>query len=255
MRNPYITGVGIAGLVFACSLALCHGAVYSRTYYGNGDTSGVGVVGLGSLNLAHNGTTISGSFVSGYPYFQECVVIYIDARAGGFANTTSFADSVSAATRAISGWNGMGGRATANFAAGFRADYAIVLSANYSGGLYELSSGGDWSLNLLRPINTFNNGGQYQFSIDWSDIGITGDAARYLAFQSSYVSQFGYRYLESFETLTGLKGFNTVNFDYYNTFGVEPVPEPVNIALGVFGGLALVAGLARGLRGHLPLPT
>lgn len=233
-----------AGVVLGLVLSVISaaGAVYTQTYLGNGNDSGGGVVGNGQMTLSDYGSTFSTSFTPYGRYFPECLVIYIDSQAGGFINNLTFNDTAGPQRHAISGCLDPSTRATANFARGFTADYALVLSANYGAGLYQLVSGGDYSMNLISSLSINDAGGAYTVNINWNDIGITAEAAHYLRFQSTYITATGSRYLESFETLTGARGFNTVNFDYFNTFGVEPVPEPVNVALCVFGGVAVLAG-------------
>ncbi|MGH7971923.1 MAG: hypothetical protein ACREIC_24700, partial [Limisphaerales bacterium] len=100
------------------------------TYYGNGGAGGT--VASGSLTLKDNGTTVYGTFTkaSGMS-FQLGLVLYIDSVSGGFANTTSFSDSADASRIEVSGFSrALNKRATANFAPGFTADYAIVLGVN-----------------------------------------------------------------------------------------------------------------------------
>ena len=219
-------------------------------YTGNGDTSVNGGVGLGSLTLSDSGSTIRGTVNIGgtSPYgFSSTVVLYIDSRAGGFADTTGFSDNSTLYTRAVSGYYDATHRATAVFAPNFAADYAIVL---YRGAtcmrLYELAAGPTLP-DFIKSASFIDNGTTWQFSFDLSDIGATEP---YFKFQSTTTTENGSRYLESYEPLTGAKGFNTVTFGSYNTFGAT-VPETTNAALAVFGGLVLTAGLGSRLRRHL----
>jgi hypothetical protein len=226
-------------------------AVYD--YSGNGNTSIGGVIGQGSLSLSGSGSTINGTVKLGGSSpsaFSGYVVLYVDSRAGGFVDTTSFSDNSTAFTRTVSGYSDTGLRATAKFAPDFAADYAIVLSRSTATmRVYELAAGPT----LPDPIKSarFNDSGStWQFSFDLSDIGATDP---YFKFQSTCTSSTGsgYRYLESYEPLTGTVGFNTVTFGSYNTFGVPPVPETTNAALAVFGGLVVTASAASRFRRYL----
>ena len=239
-------------LVLACLslLPFSRAAVY--TYDGNGNTGANGAIGQGTLELSDSGSTIRGTVTlgGGRPEnFTDYLVLYIDSKPGGFADTTSFSDASTAETRTISGFSG-GARATANFAPNFGADYAIVLSRTGSAhSLYELASGTAQgpSKNISFSDSGYN---KWQFSFDLNDIGAS---EAYFKFQSTclYSGGAGYRSLESYESLTGNPGFYTVTFGNFNTFGVDSVPETTNAALAVFGGLALAVGVATRVRGYM----
>src|SRR5438445_6032693 len=230
-------GLAMALMCFALSISHSRAAVYA----GNGNSSFGGAIGNGSLTLTDNGTTITGTLTKGGSAgtaFSSVLVIYIDSKAGGFANTTSFSDNNPGLRRAISGYND-GSRATANFASGFTADYAIALGVDQNGGLFTLVSGNDLSQDSkiinLSPTDS-QTAATYTFRFDWSDIGLTGGSG--FKFETTYITASGSRSLESFETLTGASGFNTVNFGNFDTYG-NPVPEPAEWGLiagiGLFG--------------------
>lgn len=239
-------------LVLLC-FALAHtltAAIYN--YAGNGlSGTGLGCIGQSTLTLSDSGSTIRGSINLGDPigrYYQDYLVLYIDSKPGGFGSTASFADVNNQWTRSISGYNGGTGRATANFAPNFAADYAIILSRTGPvGALYELASGTE--MGPYKNISFTDNGTSWQFSFALGDIGASEPSFK---FQSTSVSSVGsgFRYLDSYESLTGNYGFNTVTFGNYNTFGVPAVPETTNAALMVFGGLVLSAAIGSRLRRH-----
>jgi len=66
-------------------------------------------------------------------------------------------------------------------------------------------------------------------------------------FESTYIGDTGSRSLESFESLTGDVGWNSVTFNNFDTY-VTAVPEMTNPALAIFGGIALGTGAVRGAR-------
>ena len=219
------------------------GAIYS----GNGDTSFSGVVGKGSLSLTDNGTTVSGNFTKGPSDFNDILVLFIDSKTGGFTTTSGFTDSGSRLTRGISGIDGTGNRAIANFASGFTADYAIALrprSAADPEQLFQLVNSGSLTRIgsvSLNPVGTAASS-SYTFSFNWSDIGVTPGAGATFKFESTYISDTGFRSLESFESLTGFTGWDTISFNAFDTY-ISAVPEMTNPALAIFGGIVLGTGV------------
>ena len=223
-------------LMFALSISQAHAAVYA----GNGNSSFGGAIGNGSLTLTDNGTTITGTLTKGGSAgtaFSSVLVIYIDSKPGGFTDTTGFSDDSSGLRRAISGYNS-GSRATANFASGFAADYAIAVGVDQNGGLFTLVRGNDLSVDSkiinLSPTDT-QTAATYTFRFDWSDIGLTGGSG--FKFETTYITASGSRSLEGFETLIGASGFNTVTFGNFDTYG-NPVPEPAE--WGLIAGMGLL---------------
>jgi len=243
MKQFFAVGLGIFLLVSHSRGAL---------YLGNGDTSFSGAVGLGSLSLTDNGTVISGTFTRGTGSFLDSLVIFIDSKSGGFSTTSGFTDASTRQARNISGLDGTGNRATATFATGFSADYAIVLAnhnSNHGGELYQVVNNGthiDIGSVNLSPIDS-GTASSYTFSLNWSDIGLTGAPGVSFKFESTYIGDTGFRSLESFETLTGDPGWGDVTFGNFHTY-VAPVPETTNVALAVFGAAALGMGLLRRAR-------
>ena len=65
-------------------------------------------------------------------------------------------------------------------------------------------------------------------------------------------------YLLSFDLIGSQRGTTaatTVTFGNYNTFGVEAVPETTNVALAVFGGMVVTAGVGSRVRRYLARKT
>ncbi|HEV2391750.1 MAG TPA: hypothetical protein VG146_05225 [Verrucomicrobiae bacterium] len=233
------------------SILLTHTAALAAvTYYGNlYDGNGGGdVVSGGTLTLSDNSTRVSAVLNKTSLTFNYNVVLYIDSLPGGFANTSSFADSQSPARSAISMCSNFGSRSSALFAPGFLADYAIALSPyDGRGELYKLAAGGPGSLQLVGSVN-FNpqwdtGSARYTFNFYWSDIGQQPASGNGFRFQSAYITDQGRTTFESYESISGTAGYgNTLVFNNYNVYGIEPVPEPSNAALLVFGGIVAGAG-------------
>src|SRR3989441_7681130 len=111
----------------ATGLVLVSFPALAATYSGNGNSGFGGPIGLGSLTLTDNGTTVSGTVNKGPNGFNDVLVIYIDSQAGGFADTSGFADGADGLRKAISGFDGGGNRSLLTFTGGFSPDYAIAL--------------------------------------------------------------------------------------------------------------------------------
>jgi hypothetical protein len=186
-------------LLFTLTAGMFFCSVNAQTNFnGNAQTGFGGPIGSSVLTVNDNGTTISFSLTKGAGDFNDALVVYIDSKTGGFANTSSFNDQADGLRMAISGTSGgsMGivanNRSTVNFASGFEADYAISLGPACCsfGGVWELANGGDNSLiyknsaNLL-PLTA--NATTYTWSFDKADIGITGSVT--FKFVATYLNQ------------------------------------------------------------------
>ncbi|HYG33523.1 MAG TPA: hypothetical protein VEC99_01985 [Clostridia bacterium] len=246
--------LGVLFCVVLTQFCICR-PVSAAVYSGNGDSSAGGAIGLGSLTLADNGTTVSATLSRGIGSFNRDLVLFIDSVAGGFASTASFNNNGTGLERAVSGLNPDGSaRAIANFAAGFRADYALAIGTESGGMLYKLVESPDGM--VLNPVRNVTlspsmevNEPNYRFSFDWTEIGLNPGTENSFKFQSSYIYSAGYRYLESFENFSsGRAGFNEVTYGNANFYGVEPVPETTTMALAVFGVVACSVGVAKRFR-------
>src|ERR1051325_6657675 len=113
--------ISIVAAIAAVSLSL-----QAATYSGNGQSGFGGPIGLGSLTLTDNGTTVSGTVNKGPNGFNDVLVLYIDSAAGGFADTSGFADGADGLRKAISGFDGGANRSVLTFN-GMLPDYAIAL--------------------------------------------------------------------------------------------------------------------------------
>src|SRR2546423_5233403 len=139
--------------LIGASVGLCLSSS-AATYSGNGNSGFGGPIGLGSLTLTDNGTTVSGTVNKGPNGFNDVLVIYLDSVAGGFSDTSGLADGADGLRKAISGFDGGGNRSLLTFS-GMLPDYAIALgpSSDNFGGLGQLANGGANSLNFITSVN------------------------------------------------------------------------------------------------------
>lgn len=147
-------------------VSLCLGFVSHAqvSYSGNGNTGfgNGGELGNNTLSLSDNGTTITFDFASAVS--GNNIVVYIDSKSGGFANTTSFDDDADGGRSATSTYN-WGNDPEVTFPAGFTADYAVVVGSSFAV-LFELSETGSHSATGL----TYTSG---DTSVTFAQLGMT----------------------------------------------------------------------------------
>src|SRR2546426_11112922 len=136
---------------FAASAAVFCFSTSAATYSGNGNSGFGGPMGLGSLTLTDDGTTVSGTVNKGPNGFNDVLVLYIDSIPGGFTDTSGFADGGDGLRKAISGFDGGANRSLLTMGGGFLPDYAIALGpANENfGGLWQLANGGEKNFDFI----------------------------------------------------------------------------------------------------------
>jgi hypothetical protein len=211
-------------------------AYAQSTFSGNGNSAWGGAVGLGSLTLSNNATTVFGTLTTGGNLNGNAVVIYLQTSAGGFSSTSGFNDNADQLRSALSQYGGAGQQSILNFSAGFAPNYAIALqpaSGINFGGIWQLANGGansqifDTSINLS-PTGA-DTAGTYNFSFNLSSVGLT--AGQSFEFFGLQVSQTGYSSPEALGgTLSGANGWgNTQTVTSFSTF--TTVPEPSTFAL------------------------
>jgi len=232
-------------LAVACAIVASTTA-FAADYPGTLGT-GFGVpIGLGSLNLSDDGTTLTGTITKGTGGFNDAFVMYLDTTAGGLTDTSTYSDTGAGGDylrKAISGFNGTQ-RATLTFPSAFAPDYAIALTpsnnANF-GGLWSLSNTSDFgfvsSVNLT-PNNSTSNA-TYTFSLNLSSLGLT--SADSFKFVTTYLDANGaYRSNEAIgNALIGTPADANGNFGQnaaialnVSTYtGTTAVPEPATVLL------------------------
>src|SRR5580765_43355 len=230
-------------------LALLSSSAVAATYSGNGNSGFGGPIGLGSLTLTDNGTTVFGQVNKGPNGFNDVLVLYIDSSAGGFADTSGFADGADGLRKAMSGFDGGANRSTLTFN-GMLPDYAIALgpASDNFGGMWQLASGGANSLNFITSVNLNPVGTSgsptYTFSFNVSQIGLTPNSGQTFLMLGTYISNSGYR---SDEAMAG----NDVGSQGWNPFlqtalaSYTIVPEPSSVGLLLLGAVAFVAARRR----------
>lgn len=227
--SAILGGLAVMGVALGAAAA---------TYSGNGNTGFGGAIGLGSLTLTDDGTTVSGTFTKGSGFFNDALVIYIDSVSGGYGTTANFTDASDGLRRAISGFDGGVNRSTLTMPSGFLADYAIALgpASDSFGGLWGLVESGSHNFIASVSLNPLNNSSStYTFSFSLASIG-SPSTFRLLG---TYISNTGYRSDEALATsITGTQGWNPFTADGY---GVYAVPEPCAALLLGVGSVGLLA--------------
>ena len=232
----------------AATVMVLSSASAQTTFDGNGSTSFGGAIGLGSLTLSDNGTTVSGSLTTGAGLIGNAFVLYLETAPGGFSSTAGFNDNGDQLRSAISGYGGSGEQSTLNFGSGFTPEYAIALQPGSGinfGGLWSLADGGSGSLNYLNSVNLSPTGsdaqGTYTFSFDLASIGLTPYAGQSFELFGLEVSTTGYSSAEAIGgTLSGANGWgNSQTVTSFSTYTTS-VPEPATVVLGAAGMATLL---------------
>lgn len=231
------------------SCACLANSLHADVYYGpewNEDPSLRGyTMSGGSLELTKDATMVYGTYTRGASTFENGMVVYLDTKPGGFSNNSQLRDYGDSFRKSASAAADDGNRCSVNFAPGFGADYAIVMSCELNGGrLYELVGNGTF---LPSPENDqvsvgFNPAGnkyssQFTFSFSWASIGLSSVENPGFSFETLNVTRSGWANVQSLEVISGTEGFgNTITFSSVDSFGVPlVVPEPSVASLLVLG--------------------
>jgi hypothetical protein len=221
----------LAALTLGVSLSI-HAAVYP----GNGNSGFGGPIGLGSLTLTDDGTTVSGTVNKGPNGFNDVLVIYLDSLAGGFSDTSGFADGADGLRKAVSGFDGGGNRSLLTFTLGFSPDHAIALgpASDNFGGMWQLANGGANSLNFITSVNLNptgnNNSPTYTFSFNVSQIGLTPNSGQTFSLFGTYISNTGFRSDEAIAgNDVGSQGYNPFLQTAFTSYTIVPEPSTVTL--------------------------
>ena len=216
----------------------------AASYSGNGSSGFGGPIGLGSLTLTDDGTTISGTINKGPNGMNDVLVLYVDSTLGGFADTGGFSDAADGLRKAISGFDGSN-RSLLTFGPGFLPDYAIALgpASDSFGGMWQLANGGANSLNFITSVSLNptgnNNSPTYTFSFNVAQLGLTPNSGQTFSLFGTYISNTGYRSDEAVAgNDAGTQGYNPFLQSAFSSYTI--VPEPSTFALAGMGIAALL---------------
>jgi hypothetical protein len=234
-------------LVLATSLIFVSVSSPAATYSGNGNSGFGGPIGLGSLTLTDNGTTVFGTVNKGPNGFNDVLVLYIDSTSGGFTDTSGFGDGSDGLRRAMSGFDGGGNRSLLTFTAGFQPEFAIALgpASDNFGGLWQLANGGANSLPFISSVNLNptgnNNSPTYTFSFNVSQIGMAPNAGGTFTLFGTYISDSGFRSDEAEAgNDVGAQGWNPFLQTAFVAYTIVPEPSSVALAAVALAGFLRV---------------
>lgn len=168
---------------------------FATNYPGNGKAGFGGPVGTGSLDVTSTVATYTFKLNKGTNDMNDALVIYIDSKGSGLSTTANFIDSRNELTKAVSGWDGATNRATFNFSATFRPDFALCFQPGVNGGkgiLVRLVDGVDFPIKDQPVVTngTVKNAASYEVTISSSDIDNPPVGIKFMA---TYISNTGYR--------------------------------------------------------------
>jgi hypothetical protein len=168
----------------------------SINYGGNGKQDFGGGVGKGSLNITTTTDSIFFTLTKGPGAFNDVLVFYVDAIAGGISSTVGYNNNSDIYASAVSGYSAADKVSRYYFPAGFQADAAIAF--NKDGGkvfFFQFGFMFDGGPLTITPTGT-NTSPTYKQSASKSDIGVSGPLS--FNFVGTYVSSTAGRSAEGF---------------------------------------------------------
>lgn len=259
----------LASALAAATLCVPLAAHAQTTYAGNGATGFGGLLGNGSFTVNSTQTsatdgTITFTFNPSGGFTGNSVIVYIDSKTGGIANTSNLTDVGDDGRRGISGEqpgtpggpdNGNASRTLVNFASGFGADYGISFENTSFNGVFSLPMDTSALTYITGQGPNQGPGGADIVTVNYSQLGLLpGQSLRFVATLIDGTS--AYRSNETVGTstttvgdfggtvnagFTGTQTFSTSNL--FTTAGPAPAPEPSGTLALLVGALAL-GGLA-----------
>lgn len=246
---------------------------YSQiTYNGNGNTGFGGPVGLSSLSINDNGTTITFTFTKGAGDFNDALVFYLDTTSGGrIAINNDLNDNGDDLRRAITNADSGGNASTINFPSGFAADYAFGID-QFFGGLWQIPETGIYGNNELPYITSLNSTlttptqASFSFDVDWSELGLSNtDSFKFVALYLNAGNAFNSDEAYGEGIAAGNSGSGNLNFTsdliYSNTLDIRENTENIidlkfianKIKISNFNGTANISVVD--LQGRLIMDT
>ena len=229
LASRSVPGLRAADLLLAgLWLGTAHlGAV---NFAGNGSSAWGGAVGNGTLSVTDDGNNLTFTLTKGGGTLDNPLVIYIDSKTGGFADTAGFTDTGDSARKAISGFDG-GNRSVMTFTNGFLPDYAITIEGGYAS-LFTLVNGGAFTWQT-GASQSGNSSATFTLTVGAAQIGLAPGVNATIRLFGTYISGTGYRSPEAIAgndfSLFGA-GWNPWTQTAYSSYNFDagaPVPHPV----------------------------
>lgn len=209
---------------FILSLLASSTSYGQQSYSGNGNTGFGGPIGLSSMTISHDVTTVTFTITKGGADFNDAFVLYLDTKSGGrTAIDSQVNDNGDGLRTAISNGDSGGFASTVDFPTGFEVDYAIAVNTGF-GGLWEIPASGAIGNNGLNYINTANSTlasttqASFTLSINWADLGLSSsDSFDFVGF---YLSNTAYNSDEGYGIgiVSGNQGSDDVAFTSFETY-------------------------------------
>ena len=253
MYKSSMRAITVASAATAAMLLLApavHAQSGTQTYNGNLASGFGGTLGNGSLKIASTTSAVTFTLNPSGSFTANDVVVYIDSKAGGVGNTSTFTDNGDNGRESISGYNAGStptSRSLLTFPTGFTADYALEFENNNYIGFFDLSTPTNFGY-ITGGAPT--SGGPYTQTITDAQLGLAPGAS--FKFVASLISTTAYRSNETIGASTttpgstgdapnaGFNGSTTFSATAANTYiTASAAPEPGDLAMLTFGASLL----------------